>query len=83
MNGTQAAKLTASNGTGFDLFGESVSVSGDTAVVGARSGDGAAADTGSAYVFVKPGGPWANATETARLTASDGVPGDAFGNSVS
>ena len=58
-------------------------MSGDTAVVGARSEDGAAADTGSAYVFVKPGGPWANATETARLTASDGVPGDSFGNSVS
>ena len=28
---------------------------------------------GSAYVFVKPGSGWANAIETAKLTASDGA----------
>ena len=29
-------------------------------------------DQGAAYVFVKPAGGWANATQTAKLTASDG-----------
>ena len=33
-------------------------------------------DQGSAYVFVKPGGGWVGATETAKLTASDGAAGD-------
>ena len=60
-----------------------MSVSGDTAVVGARSGNGIAADTGAAYVYVKPTGPWVNATETAKLSASDGVDGDSFGSAVS
>jgi hypothetical protein len=39
-------------------------------------------DQGSAYVFVKPAGGWANMTETAKLTASDGAANDFFGNSV-
>ena len=79
VNGTQTAKLSASDGADFDQFGESVSLSGDTAVVGARNGDGTNADQGAAYVFVKPGGGWVNGTQTAKLTASDGVTGDSFG----
>jgi hypothetical protein len=52
-------------------------------VVGAVGDDiGANGDQGSAYVFVKPGGGWANMTETAKLTASDGAAGDEFGVSV-
>ena len=58
-------------------------MSGDTVVVG-RSGDdvGANADQGSAYVFVKPGGGWVSATQTAKLTASDGAAGDLLGYSA-
>jgi FG-GAP repeat len=82
-SGTETARLTASDAGDFDQFGEAVSVSGDTVVVGARMGDGVAADTGAAYVYVKPAGAWVNATQTAKLTASDGVGGDAFGSSVS
>jgi hypothetical protein len=37
---------------------------------------------GAAYVFVKPAGGWADATQTAKLTASDGAAGDALGFSV-
>jgi hypothetical protein len=33
------------------LFGRSVSISGDTAVVGAYREDGAGSDRGAAYVF--------------------------------
>ncbi len=80
---TETAKLTASDGAASDLFGQSVAISGDTVVVGADGDDvGANADQGSAYVFVKPGGGWVSATETAKLTASDGAANDLFGTSV-
>ena len=75
----QVAKLTASDGAENDNFGISVAVSGDTVVVGA-SGD--ATNIGSAYVFVKPVGGWADATQTAKLTASDRGSGDELGISV-
>ncbi len=81
---TQQAKLTASDGAAGDEFGISVAVDGDTVVVGAQKDDddNRGDDSGSAYVFVKPAGGWANATETAKLTASDGAAGDLFGISV-
>ena len=47
----QVSKLTASDGAEFDFFGESVAVSGTTAVVGASRDDDAANDSGSAYYF--------------------------------
>ena len=72
---SQVAKLTASDGEAGDIFGWSVAVDWDTVVVGARYDD-------SAYVFTKPSTGWATATETAKLTASDGVVGDWFGQSV-
>jgi uncharacterized protein (DUF2345 family) len=79
-NLTQTAKLTASDGLTFDLFGYSVAISGDTVVVGARSKNGS---RGAAYVFVKPSSGWSgNLTETAKLTASDGAVADEFGFSV-
>jgi len=34
-------------------------------------------------VFVKPAAGWKNMTQTAELTAHDGVPNDQFGNAVS
>jgi hypothetical protein len=77
---TEQAKLTASETATHDLFGWSVSVSGDTAVVGARADDHEGLDSGSAYVFVRSGTVW---TEQAKLTASDSANGDAFGYSVS
>ena len=77
----QQAKLTASDGAFMDQFGASVSISGDTLVIGARYDDG---DQGSAYIFEKPmGGGWTDMTETAKLTASDGASLDQFGVSVS
>ena len=79
VNATETAKLSASDGVGGDNFGSSVTISGDTVVVGAYRDDG---DKGSAYVFEKPGGGWVNATETAKLSASDGAAYDSFGWSV-
>ena len=79
----QAGKLTASDGVGGDVLGSSVAISGDTVVVGAPNAKvGANQQQGAAYVFVKSSNGWADATETAKLTASDGASGDQFGTSV-
>ncbi len=64
-----------------DQFGVSVSVFGDTAVVGADFDDTpGGVDAGSAYVFVRAGTSW---TEQQHLRASDGGANDRFGWSVS
>ena len=73
----ETASLTPSDGGGS--FGQSVAISGDTAVIGAG---GHNSNQGEAYVFVKPGSGWASGTENAILTASDGLSGDSFGQSV-
>jgi hypothetical protein len=77
---TQQQKLTASDGAAGDEFGWSVSIAGDTVIVGALSDDiGTNIDQGSAYVFVRNGTTW---TEQQRLTAADGAANDGFGYSV-
>lgn len=74
-------KLSAADGTTNDYFGASVSVSGDTAIVGSYGDDtGAGQDSGSAYVFIRVEGIWG---QQAKLTAGDGAPADQFGRSVS
>ncbi len=76
----QKAKLTASDAAANDEFGIAVAVDGDTIVVGAHQND---SNKGAAYVFIKPGsGGWIDATETAKLTASDAAANDNFGISV-
>lgn len=82
-DGTQTAKLIASDGTRDDFFGGSVSVSGDTVVVGARSAEYDYTYAGSAYVFERPQGGWIDTTETVRLMSSDAANEDYFGSSVS
>ena len=77
---TEQAKLTASDAAALDQFGIEVSISGDTAVVGAFSDDDSGSRSGSAYVFVHSGATW---TEQAKLTASDAAIDDRFGRSVS
>ena len=75
------AVLTASDASQEAYLGISVSISGDTVVVGAM--DTYTSLPGAAYVFVKPSGGWISATQTAELTPSDGVAGESFGFSVS
>lgn len=82
-NMTETAKLTASDPHDADEFGRRVAISGDTIVVGVPNDDvDLKVNQGSAYVFTKPVTGWTNSTETAKLTASDGVAGDLFGTSV-
>ena len=82
-NATQTAKLTASDGADGDNFGLSVGISGETVAIGANLATvGPNADQGALYVFTAPGSGWANATQTTKLTASDGAFVDRFGTSV-
>jgi hypothetical protein len=89
---TQQAYLKASNTDAGDLFGESVAVAGDIAVVVARAEDStasgvngdqtsnAAGNAGAAYVFSRDGtGAW---SQQYYLKASNTDAGDEFGNSV-
>lgn len=79
----QTKKAVASDGAAGDFFGYSVSISGDTAIVGATFDDAPNNNQGSAYIFERNQGGANNWGEVKKLTASDGVAGDWFGRSVS
>lgn len=49
--GTQQAKLLAADGDARDYFGYSISVDGDTALVGAPNEDEQGTNTGAVYAF--------------------------------
>jgi len=49
--GAQLFKLTASDGAGGDLFGNSVDIDGNYAVIGSPSDDDNGSNSGSAYIF--------------------------------
>lgn len=87
----QQAYLKASNTDSFDYFGSSVSISGDTVVVGSpgESSSGAGVNgnqadnsmtaAGAAYVFVRNGSNW---SQQAYLKSSHPDLGDDFGRAV-
>lgn len=90
-NWTQQGYLKAANIGDGDQFGHSVSVSGDTIVVGALNEDGSgtgagstpnegASNSGAAYVFKRSGSTW---SQQAYLKAGNSGAGDWFGISVS
>jgi hypothetical protein len=81
---TQTAKLTASDAAAGDEFGHGLTLSGDTAIVGAYLDDHAGGvDAGSAYVFTRSGAPGSEIwTQQIKLTAPGAAAGDAFGVSV-
>ena len=63
-----------------DEFGYSVSISGETAVIGARNGQIGEDSYGAAYIFQRAKPFWSQQT---KLTASDGQISDQFGKTVS
>ena len=77
---TQQAKLLPSDGKAKDLFGYTISIYGETVIVGAPQNIDQFQDVGSAYVFMRSGDTW---TQQAKLLPSDGEIGDYFGVSVS
>jgi FG-GAP repeat len=83
----QLAKLTESKGKEQDWLGWSVAISGDgnTVAVGAVGWcptQNFGCGQGAILVFVKPASGWVDMTETARLLASDGQPGEYLGESI-
>lgn len=76
---TQQAKITSDDAITEDLFGFSVSVSGDTAIVGAHQNDAAGPNSGAAYVFARNGTRWPQQT---KLQPKDAGIGDEFGYAV-
>ena len=77
---TQQARLIASDGAAGAQFGQSVSIEGNIAVVGAWQDDnerGSAA--GAAYIYAFDGANW---QQQAKVVSSDGRQGDRFGSAV-
>ncbi|MBN1846241.1 MAG: FG-GAP repeat protein [Sedimentisphaerales bacterium] len=79
LNWVEQAKLLASDGSEYDRFGWSVSISGDMVVIGAYHDEDNGNNSGSAYVFRFDGLNW---IQEQKLTASDGAADDRFGTSV-
>jgi hypothetical protein len=88
---SQQAYLKASNTEVNDMFGSSVAVTGDTAVVGALGEDSSATgvngneadngqpNSGACYVFVRSGSTW---SQQAYLKSSNAGNNDQFGASI-
>jgi hypothetical protein len=55
---TETAKLTASDGASYDVFGVSIAIRGDTVAVGAPNAIVAKRYDGAVYLFLKPNGGW-------------------------
>ena len=72
-------KILASDGDSLDVFGKSVAMSGDRAVVGAKGDEGPNGEPGSAYFFELTGNDW---MEQQKVFASDADNLDNFGWSV-
>ena len=81
----QLAELTTYDGVANDFFGSATDISGNTVVVGSPNATiGSNPGQGATYVFVEPTGGWQSTSSfTAKLTASDGLAGDAFGSAAS
>ncbi len=73
-------KLTASDAVAYDIFGNSVSISNDYALIGTHGDDN---NIGSAYIFYRNQGGTDNWGQVTKLTASDPGKDDYFGSSVS
>ena len=81
-NWTLSTKLTVSDGApyGVNDFGQSVAISGNQAIVGARGDDDKGTESGSAYIYsMQTDGSW---IQDSKITASDGAGYDYFGISV-
>ena len=75
----EEAVLAASDATPRAMFGESLSIRGDTAAIGAPANSLAGDAAGAAYVFRFSEGEW---FEQSRLIASDATQFDQFGSSI-
>ena len=76
-------KLVAEDANGYAEFGTSVSLDGDTALIGARLDGASCKETntrcGAAYVFIRSGNHW---TQHQKLVAEDPAHNSVFGGTV-
>ena len=72
-------KIVAGDAAVNDVFGESVAISGDYAIVGASQDDDGGTQSGSAYIFKRNGNEW---EQLNKIVATDAGAGDYFGYSV-
>ncbi|HRR84974.1 MAG TPA: hypothetical protein P5316_08190, partial [Phycisphaerae bacterium] len=75
----QAEKLSAANAETGAMFGHSVSISGDSIVVGTLYDDEGGNNAGAACVFHRRASAWIRKT---KIIASDAAAGDQFGQAV-
>ncbi|MDR1282308.1 MAG: FG-GAP repeat protein [Opitutaceae bacterium] len=80
---TQDVKLRASDGTAGNFFSESVSLSGDSALVGADAARNNGISSGSAYYYKGLNGKSDTVTEDVKLLPSESMAYGRFGYSVS
>lgn len=76
---TQEDKLVAGDPEHDDAFGQSVSIAGDTALLGAFQKDEVGVNSGAAYIFVRTAGLW---TQQSKLVPAEVKPLDSFGHAV-
>jgi len=78
------AQLLGSDVSNAFIFGQSVSISGDTVVIGAPFADTYfTSSEGAAYIFDKPAGGWTGSVPNfAKIYRGSGPTADAFGSSV-
>jgi len=76
--GEQLHKIAGDDTEVLDMFGWSVSISGNTILLGTKGDDDAGSGAGAAYVFDATTGQ-----QVQKLTADDGAAHDEFANSVS
>lgn len=65
-----------------DVFGSSVALDGNMALVGSHKDDDSVTDSGSAYLFGRNEGGTDNWGEIAKVIAFDGAARDQFGRDV-
>lgn len=75
----ELVELNASDAASRDVFGQSISISGQSILIGAPGDNHNGGNSGSAYLFDNGGSAW---VEGARLNAADSVTADSFGLSV-
>jgi len=76
---SQEDKIVASDPAANDVFGISVAISGDYAIVGAHNDDDGGSSSGSAYIFKRSGTEW---SQEDKIVTSDPAQNDQFGMSV-
>ncbi|MXZ00101.1 hypothetical protein F4Y93_05445, partial [Candidatus Poribacteria bacterium] len=75
----ERAKIIANDAKAGDLFGNTVAISGETAVIGAPGVDDAGPEAGAAYIFGRSGDNW---IQQAKLIGNDIGMFDQFGTAI-